>query len=1063
MAEQFNIIAEQNESTVVARYERSVRTAQGYQSEDNLERAFIKQLMEQGYEYAKWIRGEKDLLVNLRKQLEALNDINLSETEWNRLMNEISNEQMGIKEKAFIIQKSEIVSLKLDNGDSKNIKLIDKSNIYRNTLQVINQYRVDDGAHSNRYDVTILVNGLPLVHIELKRRGVSIREAFNQINRYQRDSFWAGRAMFDYVQIFVISNGTETKYYSNTTRFDKEEETARAQRRHKSDGNTFEFTSYWSDQDNNPLPEIADFTATFLTKHTLLNILTKYCVLNTDNKLLVMRPYQITATEKILNRIDQALLNHRESNKWLGTKRAGGYIWHTTGSGKTLTSFKTAQLASRKKGVDKVLFVVDRKDLDYQTMKEYDSFEKNCANSNSNGTILRKQLVDSDARIIITTIQKLSGVLKKPKDKTDVTEILGKNVVLIFDECHRSQFGDMHKLITKCFKRYMIFGFTGTPIFPVNSTGTSNAKYSTTAEAFGGEMDENGKPTKALHTYTVVDAIRDKNVLGFHVDYERTMRMREGTDTKLVWGIDTEEALHSPKRIRLVTQYILDNFARKTKQNADVFAHSKVMNVSEVVAQEKKAQTGRQVEVKAEKQTFKTRGFNSIFAVDSVKTAIQYYDEFKRQMEADPTKALKVATIFTYSVNEEEDELGLLEDENPETVGSIDPDSRSALDRAIKDYNEMFNTNYSTDGDSFQSYYKDVSLRMKQKDIDILIVVGMFLTGFDAKTLNTLWVDKNLKMHGLIQAYSRTNRILNAVKNCGNIVCFRNLEKATNDALTVFGDENAGGVVIMKTFEEYYETGYKDDKGKEQPSYVELANMLLADFPVEDIVNILSDEEKKRFVKLFNAILRLRNLLQAFDDFTPEKGIISEGRMQDYLSWYNSIREEIKPNTDKEKDSIEDDIEFEMDLVKQVQIDIPYILQLVQQYHDRNCEDKELLVKITKSVAASPDMRDKKELIERFIESMTPESNGDVTVAWEEYCEEQKRKDLDKIIKEENLREEQTHDFMRRAFANGYVTESGTEPAKILPPENPFLPQSGNKKQKVLDKLKAYLQKYLNI
>ena len=1063
MAEQFNIIAEQSESTVVARYERTARTAQGYQSEDNLERAFIKQLVDQGYEYAKWIREEKDLLANLKIQLEALNDIKLSESEWKSLMKQISNEQMGIKEKAFVIQKSEIVSLKLDNGDSKNIKLIDKSNIHRNTLQVINQYKVNDGTHPNRYDVTILVNGLPLVHIELKRRGVSIREAFNQINRYQRDSFWVGKALFDYVQIFVISNGTETKYYSNTTRFAKEEETAKAQRRHKSDGQSFEFTSYWSDQNNNLLPEIGDFTATFLTKHTLLNILTKYCVLNSDNQLLVMRPYQITATEKILNRIDQALQNHKESDKWLGTKRAGGYIWHTTGSGKTLTSFKTAQLASKKKGVDKVLFVVDRKDLDYQTMKEYDSFEKDSANSNSNGTILRKQLVDSDAKIIITTIQKLSGVLKKPKDRIDVSEILTKNVVLIFDECHRSQFGDMHTLITKCFKHYMIFGFTGTPIFPVNSTGIAKAQYRTTAEAFGGEMDENGKPTKALHTYTVVDAIRDKNVLGFHVDYERTMRMREGTDTKLVWGIDTDAALHSPKRISLVTQYILDNFARKTKQNADVFAHSKVMNVSEVVAQEKKAQTGRKIEVKAEKQTFKTRGFNSIFAVDSVKTAIQYYDEFKRQMEADPTKALKIATIFTFSANEEEDELGLLEDENPETMGNLDPDSRSALERAIKDYNQTFGTNYSTDGDSFQSYYKDVSLRMKQKDIDILIVVGMFLTGFDAKTLNTLWVDKNLKMHGLIQAYSRTNRILNAVKNCGNIVCFRNLEKATNDALTVFGDENAGGVVIMKTFEEYYETGYQDDKGDNLPSYKELVEKLLKDFPVENIIDILSIEDKKQFIKLFNAILRLRNLLQAFDEFTPEKGIIDEGKMQDYLSWYNSIREEIRPNADKEKDSIEDDIEFEMDLVKQVQIDIPYILQLVQQYQDRNCEDKELLVKITRAVSASPDMRDKKELIERFIERMTPDSGGDVTVAWEEYCEEQKRKDLDEIIKEENLKEKETYDFMDRAFKNGYVSESGTEPAKILPPENPFLPQSGNKKQKVLDKLKAYLQKYLNI
>lgn len=1061
MAEQYSIIAEQSESTVVARYERTARTAQGYQSEDNLEQALIKQLVSQGYEYARAIHNEKDLLLNLRVQLEKLNNIQLSENEWKALMGQISNEQMGITEKAFIIQRSEQLNIKLDSGDTKNIKLIDKKDIYRNHLQVINQYKVDDGAHANRYDVTILVNGLPLVHIELKRRGVSIKEAFNQINRYQRDSFWAGRALFDYVQIFIISNGTETKYYSNTTRFDREEETAKAQRKHKTDGSTFEFTSYWSDQNNHLLPDISDFAATFLAKHTLLNILTRYCVLNTDNKLLVMRPYQITATEKILGRINQALLNHRESDHWLGTRRAGGYIWHTTGSGKTLTSFKTAQLASKMKGVDKVLFVVDRKDLDYQTMKEYDSFEPNCANSNCNGLILRKQLVDSDAKIIITTIQKLSGVLKRPNDRIDVTPILSKNVVLIFDECHRSQFGEMHKLITRRFKRYMLFGFTGTPIFAVNCGSVTNVAYRTTAEAFGGEPDANGQPTEPLHKYTVVDAIRDKNVLGFHVDYERTMRMREGTDTSLVWGIDTDEALHSPKRISLVTQYILDNYGRKTKKDADIFAHTKIMNVSEVVKQEKKAQEGRNVEVRAEKQVFKTRGFNSILAVDSVKTAIQYYDEFKRQMEADPTKALKVATIFTYAANEEEDELGLLEDESPETAVKLDADSRSALERAIKDYNQLFGTSYSTDGDAFQSYYKDVSLRMKQKDIDLLIVVGMFLTGFDAKTLNTLWVDKNLRMHGLIQAYSRTNRILNAVKNCGNIVCFRNLEKATNDALSVFGDENAGGVVILKTFEEYYCLGYKDNKGEDQPSYTELAELLLADFPVESIIDIVSVDEKKRFIQLFGAILRLRNLLQAFDDFTPDKSIISEGRMQDYLSWYNTLHEEVK-TTKQDKESIIDDIEFEMDLVKQVQIDIPYILQLIQQYHEKNCMDKELLVKITKSVEASPDMRDKKELIVKFIERMTPEK-GDITVSWEEYCEEQKRTDLEQIIEDENLRPEETREFMRRAFMNGYVTESGTEPAKILPPENPFLPQAGINKQRVLEKLKIYLQKYLNI
>lgn len=1063
MSEQYSIIAEQSESTVVAKYERSVRNVDRYEGEDSLEKAFIKQLVDQGYEYAKWIREEKDLLVNLRKQLELLNDITLSDTEWQSLLKDISSENLTIKDKARIIQREEQRQITLDNGQPKNIKLIDKKNIYKNSLQVINQYTVDDGAHKNRYDVTILVNGLPLVHIELKRRGVSIKQAFDQINRYLRDSFWAGRAMFDYVQIFVISNGTETKYYSNTTRFDKEEEEAKTQRKRKSDGHTFEFTSYWSDQNNKLLPEISDFTATFLTKHTLLNILTKYCVLNTDDKLLVMRPYQITATEKILGRINQALLNHKTSDRWLGTKRAGGYIWHTTGSGKTLTSFKTAQLASQMKGVDKVLFVVDRKDLDYQTMKEYDSFEPNCANSNSNGQILRKQLIDTNAKIIITTIQKLNGVMKKPKDGIDVTPMLDKNIVLIFDECHRSQFGDMHTLITRCFKNYMIFGFTGTPIFPVNSTMSAKAKFHTTAEAFGGEPDEKGQPTRALHTYTVVDAIRDKNVLGFHVDYERTMKMRQGTDTKLVWGIDTEEALHDPRRIKLVTQYILDNFARKTKQNADFFSYSKIMNVSEVVEQERKAQRGAKVEVKTDKKTFKTKGFNSIFAVDNVKTAIQYYDEFKRQMEADPSKKLTIATIFTFAANEEEDPMGLLEDENPETTTQLDADSRSALQRAITDYNKTFGTSYSTDGDSFQSYYKDVSLRMKQKEIDVLIVVGMFLTGFDAKTLNTLWVDKNLKMHGLIQAYSRTNRILNAVKNCGNIVCFRNLEDKTNEALQVFGDKEAGGVVIMKTFEEYYELGYYD-KGERQPSYKELAEALLAGFPVEDIIDIVDDEEKKKFIKLFGHVLRIRNLLQAFDEFTDEKAIISQGKMQDYMTWYGTLHSEITQSKAVDKEKIDEDIEFEMELVKQVQVNITYILNLVQQYHDKNCEDKELIVKITKSMQASPDMKDKVQLIEQFIDRMTPTSGtGDVAVDWEEFCNKQKEADLNIIIEEENLKKKETTEFMKRAFANGYVTETGTEPAKILPPSNPFLPESGDKKKRVLEKLKAYFEKYQNI
>ena len=1047
----YKIIVEQEHSTVMAHYEVAPKPDGGYQSEAKLENEFLNLLVKQGYEYI--VSSAEDFLIsNLRVQLEKLNDVKLSNAEWNRLLPQITNEQMTIQDKTEMIQgKGYIIDLTMDNGLKKNIKLIDKTNIHNNLLQVTNQVEEYGGAHKCRYDVTILVNGLPLVHIELKRRGVDIKEAFNQINRYQRDSFWAGKAMFDYVQIFVISNGTETKYYSNTTRYAKEQEAEAGPRKHKTDGNTFEFTSYWSDQENTLLTDLRDFTATFFAKHTILNILTKYCVFNVDKQLLVMRPYQIAATEKILQRIQTAIYN-----KWQGTIRAGGYIWHTTGSGKTLTSFKTAQLASKMENIRKVLFVVDRKDLDYQTMKEYDNFEKDCANSNSSARILQKQLKDNSSNIIITTIQKLSNLMKPgiyEKDK-ELQEILTKeNIVLIFDECHRSQFGDMHKLIVKRVKKYIMFGFTGTPIFAVNTSAGS--KYTTTAQLFGGEPDKDGKPTKALHTYTIINAIRDRNVLKFHVDYNRTMRMKSDVERKQVWGIDTEEALHDPKRIEIVTRYILDHFAEKTKQSADAYSMNKLLNVEEVVKKGRKAEE--------EKQKVKTRGFNSIFAVDSVEAAILYYNEFKKQQGDNP--ALRVATIFTYNANEEEvDEWGMGSDENPEDVGSPpNKQSRDALEDAIKDYNEAFGTSYSTDGDSFQSYYKDVSLRMKNKQIDILIVVGMFLTGFDAKTLNTLWVDKNLKLHGLLQAYSRTNRILNAVKNCGNIVCFRNLEEATNKSLAIFGDENASGMVFLKSYEDYYSKGYEDDRGKWHEPYTELVRQLLSMFPTENMANIFDEEQKKAFIRLMGEILKVRNILAAFDDFTDEAKLIDEMRYQDYLGWYNTYYEEFRPKSgNKEREQISDDIVFEMELVKQVQINIRYILELVQKYHDSNCEDKEIIVKIKKQIDASPDMRDKRELIERFIMQMTPDKGPDVGEEWEKYVEQEKKIQLNTIISEEHLKPTETEAFMQRAFADGYVTETGTGIAKILPPSNPFLPESGEKKQTVIDKLKAYLNKFLN-
>ena len=1046
----YKIIIEEREQTVMAHFEAEERTAEGYQSEAQLETALINQLVAQGYEYAK-VKDEAALLRNLRRQLELLNGVQLSDSEWARLLPMISNEQMTIQDKTEMIQgKGYILALTMDNGLTKNIKLVDKQNVHNNRLQVINQFVEEGGAHKNRYDVTILVNGLPMVHIELKRRGKPIKEAFNQIDRYLRDSFWAGRAMFDFVQVFVISNGTETKYYSNTTRWAKEQEAMSGQRKQKTDGNTFEFTSYWTDQENHRLTDLRDFATSFFAKHTILNVLTKYCVFNVDKQLLVMRPYQIAATEKILLRIQTAI-----NNRWQGTIRAGGYIWHTTGSGKTLTSFKTAQLASQMPEVAKVLFVVDRKDLDYQTMKEYNNFEPDCANSNSSARVLQRQMKDPNCRIIITTIQKLSNLMKPKIYETDerLREVLTReNIVLIFDECHRSQFGEMHQLITKRVKRYMMFGFTGTPIFAVNAN--KGSKYSTTAQLFGGEPDKDGQPTRALHTYTIINAIGDNNVLRFHVDYDSTMKMKSDVESKQVWGIDTEEALHNPQRISIVTRYIIDRFGEKTKQEGEAFAMKKLLNVKEVV---KSKLTEEQ------KQTYKTRGFNSIFAVDSVKAAILYYNEFKRQLAEAGTPNLRVATIYTYSANEaEEDEWGFEDDENPEGTEGLDLQSRDALEAAIRDYNAMFGTNYSTDGDSFQSYYKDVSLRMKNKEIDILIVVGMFLTGFDAKTLNTLWVDKNLKLHGLLQAYSRTNRILNSVKDCGNIVCFRNLKEATDKALAVFGDPNAKGLVFMKSYEEYYSTGYDDVKGRHHDPYVELIARLMAEFPVGQMGDLLDEERQKAFIRLMGEILRLRNVLSVFDQFDEEAKLVADMDFQDYLGWYNTYYERYrKSGKEGEKESFNDDLIFEIELVRHDQINIHYILQLVQKFHDTNCEDKEIIVKVRKLVEASPDMRDKRDLIEKFIDQMTPARGADVGEEWNEYIEREKRQELEAIIAEEHLKREETRAFVERAFMDGYVTETGTGIAKILPPTNPFLPESGEKKQTVLEKLKAYLHKFL--
>ena len=733
----FNIVAQSTESTVVTEYEAVKSRSSQYQSEAALEKEFIHMLTEQGYTYLT-IHHEKDLIANLRIQLEKLNNYQFSDNEWEKFFkSHIANNNEGIVEKTRKIQEDYIQVLKRDDGTSKNISLIDKKNVHNNSLQVINQYviGISDGAkHDNRYDVTILVNGFPLVHVELKRRGVAIREAFNQINRYQRDSFWAGSGLFEYIQIFVISNGTNTKYYSNSTRFNAIKDSKNSTSKKGKTSNSFEFTSFWADANNRIIPDLIDFTRTFFAKHTILNIITKYCIFTSENMLLVMRPYQITATERILNRIEIA-----NNYKKYGNVAGGGYIWHTTGSGKTLTSFKTARLASQLPYIDKVLFVVDRKDLDYQTMKEYDRFEKGAANSNTSTAILKKQLEDSDAHIIITTIQKLATFIKKNKNH----DVYDKHVVIIFDECHRSQFGDMHAAIVKSFKKYHLFGFTGTPIFPENTGRVTKPQFFTTEQTFGDQ----------LHTYTIVDAINDKNVLPFRVDYIKTMDMSDDIDDEQVWDIAREKAMMAPERIKLVTEYILDNFDRKTYRGDKTYIYNTLTNIKEVAS-------GKVGTVEEIKQKQRISGFNSIFAVASVPMAKLYYQEFKKQMAADPTKKLRVATIFSYGANEteyEESTSGILEEENSEDTSALDQSSRDFLDSAIDDYNKMFHTSYSTDGDQFQNYYKDVSLRMKNKELDLLIVVNMFLTGFDATTLNTLWVDKNLKMHGLIQEIGRAH------------------------------------------------------------------------------------------------------------------------------------------------------------------------------------------------------------------------------------------------------------------------------------------------------------------
>lgn len=1002
-AHHYDPIAVSSESTVVSEYIAEPSTETSYQSEADLERELIRVLQSQAYDYL-LIATEAELIQNLRTQLEALNGITFSDSEWQQFFTQrIAGANDGIVEKTVRIHEDHVQLLTRDDGTVKNIRLIDKQNIHNNRLQVINQYEIGQGEggarYANRYDVTILVNGLPMVHIELKRRGVDIREAFNQINRYQRDSFWAGSGLFEYVQLFVISNGTLTKYYSNTTRRQHVNETNGSKRTRKT-SNSFEFTSWWADANNKPIQELTAFTKTFFAKHALLNILTKYCVLTADRMLLVMRPYQIVATERILQRIDIST-----NYKQLGTIDAGGYVWHTTGSGKTLTSFKTAQLASRLPSVDKVLFVVDRKDLDYQTMREYDRFEPGAANSNTSTTVLKRQLEDPNARIIITTIQKLTGFINANNGHA----IYSGHIVLIFDECHRSQFGDMHTAITRAFKRYNLFGFTGTPIFAANSSSGGNPHLRTTEQAFG----------EKLHTYTIVDAITDRNVLPFRIDYVNTIKVGSVAD-KEVSAIDTEKALLAPERVRQVAAYILEHFDQKTKRTSHYTLGER-----------------------------RVRGFNALFATASIPAARTYYNVFQELQEGLPSdKRLKIGVIYSYGANEavEDGELG----EEGFDTEHLDGDARSFLEDAIQDYNDMFGTSFDTSGDRFQNYYKDLSLRLKQREIDLVIVVNMFLTGFDATTLNTLFVDKNLRSHGLIQAYSRTNRILNSVKTYGNIVSFRNLEDATNDAIALFGNKDARGVVLLKPYGEYLN------------EYADKVTELLSGYPLGE--PIIGESAQKEFIGLYGAVLRLQNILSSFDEFSGN-ALLNQRQMDDYKSIYLDLHAEFRKDRDSDREQINDDVVFEIELIKQVEINVDYILMLVEKYRAErgDGDDKELRTEINRALGASPSLRNKKDLIEAFVESLSVD--GEIDAEWRAFVKARREAELAALIEEEKLREEGTRALLANAFRDGQLSTGGMALARVLPPMSRFSPKGehGAKRKRVIEKLTAFFERFFGL
>ena len=1025
---QYKTIAESNHFIVLDQYKKFVEEPNaGYQTEGSLEREFIRDLQAQGYEYLQGLNNDDALVKNLRAQLQRLNNVVFSDAEWQRFLEEyLDKTSDSLIEKTRKIHDDYIYDFVFDNGRIQNIYLLDKKNLANNSLQVINQFE-QTGSYDNRYDVTILVNGLPLVHIELKKRGVAIREAFNQIHRYSKESFNKENSLFKYIQIFVISNGTDTRYFANTTKRDK---------------NSYDFTMNWATAKNTLIKDLKDFTATFLQKHTLLHVLVNYCVFDVSDTLLIMRPYQIAATERILWKIKSSY----QAKNW-SNKESGGYIWHTTGSGKTLTSFKAARLATELDFIEKVFFVVDRKDLDYQTMKEYQRFSPDSVNGSESTAGLKRNIDKDDNKIIVTTIQKLNNLMKSE----DKLPIYDKQVVFIFDECHRSQFGEAQKNLTRKFKKYYQFGFTGTPIFPTNALGAE-----TTASVFGIE----------LHSYIITDAIRDEKVLKFKVDYNDVRPQFKSIETEKnleeLTKLEKKQAFLQPKRIEQIAQYVLDNFKQKTHRfNAG------------------------------------NNGFNAMFAVSSVDAAKAYYQTFK-QLQSAVKNPLKIATIFSFAANEEQDAIGDIVDESFE-VEAMNSSAKEFLKSAIDDYNGYFATNYDVDAKSFQNYYRDLAKRVKNKEVDLLIVVGMFLTGFDAPTLNTLFVDKNLRYHGLIQAYSRTNRIYNSTKSFGNIVTFRDLEQDTIDAITLFGKSNTRNIVLEKSYQEYME-GFTD-AGVARRGYLEVIAELQERFPDPDVIQ--TEKDKKDFVKLFGEYLRVENILQNYDEFAAlqafqsldtsdakaveafkEKYYLtdeafaemqpidmpSERSIQNYRSTYNDIRDWLRRQKDgeeKAKSTIDwDDVVFEVDLLKSQEINLDYILELIFEHNKKTKNKSELIDEIRSIIRASLGNRAKESLIVDFINQTDLDNIADkagIIESFFQFAQKEQQQEANELISTEGLNIEDAKRYINVSLQRGYASEQGTDLNEALPKMSPLNPQYLTKKQSVFQKISAFVEKFKGI